>query len=212
MNSYSILCPICKREHEAKIWPRIDVKEQKDAAEKIIKGDFFEFICPDCGYVTDLRYNTLYIDSDIRELIYIAASGDDPERDAERASEDIPFRKSGDSILRIVASPDELKEKLLIFDNGLDDRLVEICKGIAISQFPSDENYYVTDIKYDVISEQELLRITCSDETEQYVLDFGGFYAEIYDQYASLLPPLRGTAFNRVDLDYAASLLIGSEE
>ena len=210
MPSYKLTCPICKLEHEAPLFTVIDAGKDKEAREKLISGGFFEFVCPDCGYVTDLRYNCLYVDGDIRELIYIAASGDEPEKDAVRASEGIPFCASGDSLMRIVSTADELREKLLIFENGLDDRLVEVCKGIAISQFPSDDDYYITDIKYDVISEQELLRIKCSDDTEQYVLDFGGFYAEIYDSYAALMPPLRGSAFCRVDLEYAASLLMAA--
>lgn len=209
-------CPICKRDHDAKLWRRIDIGTEKDAKETLLKGEFFHFVCPDCGYVSELHYGSLYVDRDIRELIYLAEEKEaEPaaaEKAAEAAADDLPFWKQGDSLLRVVHSAEDLREKLLIFDNGLDDRLVEICKGIALSQFPSDDNYYVTGIRYDVIGEQEVLRLTCSDDTEQYVLDFAGLYQQIYAQYAEYLPPLRGSYFTCVDLEYAAELLRGIQE
>lgn len=209
-------CPICKRDHDVKLWRRIDVSTEKDAKEKLLKGEFFHFICPDCGYASELHYGSLYVDRDIRELIYLAEEKESEaaaaEKAAEAAAEDLAFWKQRDSLLRIVRSAEELREKLLMFDNGLDDRLVEICKGISLSQFPSDDNYYVTGIRYDVIGEQEILRLTCSDDTEQYVLDFAGLYQQIYTQYAEYLPPLRGSYFTCVDLEYAAGLLRGIQE
>lgn len=215
-STITLNCPICKRDHAAKIWHRIDVNVEKDAAEKLLKGEFFRFTCPDCGYESELHYSCLYVDRDIRLIIYLAGDHESDalgaEQAAAQAAEDIPFWKTGDSLLRIVHSAEELKEKLMIFDNGLDDRLVEICKGLSISQFPSDDNFYVTNIRYDVIQQQEVLRLTCSDETEQYVLDFDGFYKQIYEQYNSLLPPMRGACFNCVDLDYAAALMREMQE
>lgn len=216
IGTITLNCPICKQDHNAKLWRRIDVAAEKDAKKKLLKGEFFDFICPDCGYVSELHYGSLYVDRGIRELIYLAEEKEaEPaaaEKAAEAAAEDLPFWKQGDSLLRIVHSAEELREKLLIFDNGLDDRLVEICKGISLSQFPADDNFYVTGIRYDVIGEQEVLRITCSDGTEQYVLDFTGFYQQIYAQFAADLPPLRGSCFACVDLEYAAALLRGLKE
>lgn len=209
-------CPICKRDHNAKLWRRIDVGAEKGAKEKLLKGEFFHFICPECGYASELHYGSLYVDRGIRELIYLAeekeAAPSEAEKAAEAAAADLSFRKRGDSLLRIVHSAEDLREKLLIFDNGLDDRLVEICKGVSLSQFPSDDHYYVTDIRYDVIGEQEVLRLRCSDDTEQYVLGFDGLYQQIYEQFDALLPPLRGACFICVDLDYAAALMRGMQE
>lgn len=209
-------CPVCKRDHDARLWRRIDVATEKDAKEKLRRGNFFHFICPDCGYVSELHYASLYVDRDIRELIYLAGEAEaEPaaaEKAAEAAAEDLPFWKQGDSLMRIVRSAEDLREKLLIFDNGLDDRLVEICKGISLSQFPADGNCYVTAIRYDVVGGREVLRLTCSDGTEEYVADFAGFYQQLYEQFGGLLPPLRGACFACVDLEYAAALMRGLQE
>ncbi|MCD8366415.1 MAG: CpXC domain-containing protein [Clostridiales bacterium] len=215
-NTATLTCPICKKDHEVPIWRKIDVQKQPEAKQALLEGTFFDFSCPDCGYASRLHYGSLYVDAALRELIYISGKADEAVADSERAAaqlaQDVPFYHRGDSLLRIVPSAENLKEKLLIFENGLDDRLVEMCKGVALSQFPGEEDYYVTDIHYDVIGEQELLRLTCSDETEQYVLDFAGLYEQLYGQFGALLPPLRGSGFTRVDLDYAAELMRGMQE
>ena len=136
--SVTLTCPICKRDHSAALHRRIDVGEDSKAREKLLVGTFFHFSCPDCGYLSELHYGCLYIDRDIRLLIYLAEEKETAAA-AEAAARDLPFWRQGDSLLRLVRSAKELGEKLRIFDGGLDDRLVEICKGVALSQFPSDD-------------------------------------------------------------------------
>ena len=106
---------------------------------------------------------------------------------------------------------DELDEKLRVFENGLDDRIVEVCKGFALSQFPASEECYAHAVVYDVIGGQEVLRVKCSDGTEQYVTAFREMYEQLYREYTGLFPPLRGERFLRVDLEYAAAVLRGEE-
>lgn len=209
--SVTLKCPICKRDHSAALYRRIDVSEDNKAKEKLLSGKFFHFSCPDCGYLSELHYGCLYVDRDIRLLIYLAEEKE-TEAVAERAAQDLPFWRQGDSLLRVVRSAKDLVEKLRIFDGGLDDRLVEICKGVALSQFPSDDAYYVTEIRYDVIGQQEVLRLTCSDGSEEYVPNFPFLYQQIYDQFAAKLSPLRGSFFQCVDLEYAAALMRSFQE
>ena len=97
-------------------------------------------------------------------------------------------------------------------DAGLDDRLVEICKGLALSQFPASETCYVTDIRYDTAGGQEVLHLTLSDGTEDFVLGFDSLYQQVFDRFDPALPPLRGGSFALVDLDHAAALMRGFEE
>lgn len=116
-----------------------------------------------------------------------------------------------DAVLRIVYTVDELNEKLRIFENGLDDRIVEVCKGFALSQFPAGEECYAQAVVYDVTRDQEVLKIQCSDGTEQHVPAFRGLYEQMYREYAGLFPPLRGKRFLRVDLEYAVAVLRGED-
>ena len=209
----TLTCPICKLEHSAPLTRRIDLEAGKEAREKLLRGEYFYFSCPDCGYLSELHYGCLALDRPLRLAIYLAEEHDAcPADTAARVAADVPFCQAGDSLLRAVRSAQDLAEKLRIFDAGLDDRLVEICKGAALSQFPATETCYVTDIRYDAAGGREVLRLTLSDGTEDYVLGFDALYRQISDQFSPSLPPLRGGGFALVDLDYAAALMRGFEE
>lgn len=212
-DSITLTCPICKRDHSAPLTRRIDIDADKTAKEKLLQGAFFYFSCPDCGYLSELHYGCLVTDRPIRLMIYLAEDSDThPADSAVRMAADVPFLQAGDDLLRVVRSAADLAEKLRIFDAGLDDRLVEICKGMALSQFPASDACYVTDIRYDTAGGREVLHLTLSDGTEDYVLGFDSLYQQIFDRFGPALPPLRGGPFALVDLDYAAALMRGFEE
>lgn len=215
-NIITVGCPICKHSHEAQAIRVVDVNKDDKIREKLENGSLFEFDCPDCGFHMRLNYSFLYQDAGIREYIYVseekptedAASVDQIARNAMALTEG----KTEDALLRIVYSERDLREKLAIFEHGLDDRIVEVCKGIALSQFPATEEFFATDIRYRDIGGKEVLAITVSDGTEQYVLDFAGMYEQMYAEYGQLLPPLRNRVFSCVDLEFAASFLRALDE
>jgi hypothetical protein len=209
-------CPICKETHETKAYRLVDITGDPGLEKKLADDSLFTCECPTCGCGIHLNYSFLYQDPDIRQYIYVSeeppasdgAALDQLEHNAFALAEG----KTKDAILRIVYSRRDLKEKLEVFAHGMDDRILEICKGIALSQFPATEDFFVTDIRYRDIGGQEVLSMQISDGTEQYVLDFNGMYQQMQQAYAHLLPPLRGDAFCCVDLEYAAAFLRGLEE
>lgn len=211
-----VCCPICKHSRETEAVRTVDADRDGTVQKKLEDGSLFAFDCPDCGFSMRLSYSFLYQDTKIREYIYVseekpgpdAASFDQICKNAMALTEG----RTEDALLRIVYSVRDLREKLALFEHGLDDRVVEICKGIALSQLPATEEYYATDIRYRDIGGREVLAITMSDSTEQYVLDFAGMYEQMYAEYSSALPPLRNQVFCCVDLEFAASFLRALEE
>ena len=162
----------------------------------------------------EMSYSFLCQDSAIRQYIYLCREGLDESgalQEAAQRAKQLARGSTSDAILRVVCTMDELNEKLRIFENGLDDRIVEVCKGFALSQFPASEECYAQAVVYDVMGGREVLRVKCSDGTEQYVTAFRGMYEQLYREYAGLFPPLRGERFLRVDLEYAAAALRGEE-
>lgn len=212
-NTVPVHCPICKHLHDAPATRVVDVGRDEKLKRKLESGELFRFDCPDCGYRMRLGYSFMYQDSGIREYIYL--SQENPADDGctvdqiIRNASGMAEGKTEDAILRIVYSEKDLLEKIRIFENGLDDRIVELCKGIALSQFPATEELFVTDIRYNNIGGQELFALSCSDGSEQYVLNFAEVYEQILGEYGSMLPPLRGNLFSCIDLEYAASFLRG---
>jgi hypothetical protein len=214
-HTITVTCPICKHEHTTDAHRVVDIGKDEETSKNLDNDSLFEFSCPDCGCTVHLNYSFLYEDKDIREYIYVSE-----ERATDAASMDQIARnaaalcdgKTEDGLLRIVHSRRELREKVAIFEHGLDDRIVEICKGIALSQFPATEEFFATDICYRDIGGKEVLALKISDGTEQYVLDFNGMYSQMYAEYGDMLPPLRGSVFTCVDLEFAAAFLRGLDE
>jgi predicted RNA-binding Zn-ribbon protein involved in translation (DUF1610 family) len=199
-------CPSCGA--VSKVQTRGPVNAQTDPSAKtaILKGTYFNYRCAACGNEIRLLYNCLYIDPDLRQAICLITDG---SNDAEH----VPLLKNGGYILRIVRSVNDLREKLLIFDAALDDRIVEIAKGTALSQLPTDS--FVSEIHFEVIGGLRVLVLIHRDERNEndgedeinYVTDFPRLYDELARKYASSLPPLRGDTFQCVDVEYAAEFL-----
>ena len=209
-----LTCPICKHEHTAPVVPVVDIEQDTETWTAVQDGRLFRFDCPDCGYPMEMAYSFLCQDSAIRQYIYLCREGLDEGgalQEVDRQAKKLVQGNTSDAILRVVCTMDELDEKLRVFESGLDDRIVEVCKGFALSQFPASEECYAQAVVYDVIGGQEVLRVKCSDGTEQYVTAFRKMYEQLYREYAGLFPPLRGERFLRVDLEYAAAALRGEE-
>ncbi|MDR0583722.1 MAG: hypothetical protein LBG57_05150 [Treponema sp.] len=98
----------------------------------------------------------------------------------------------------------------MIFDECLEDKIVEIAKGNTLSQL--DPDTFASEIHFDVIRGQRVLRLLCKDHVEGkynilYVPDFDKLYLELSGRYKHRLPVLDAKSFCVVNLDYAADFL-----
>ena len=204
-----IQCPRCGASSTADVWGSINVETDSHARDFILDGSLFMFQCPACGHETRLIYNTLYLDKERGQMFYlIEGSGEEraaAEAEALAAAETTPFWRDGGFVLRIVHSANDLREKILLFDHGYDDRIVEICKGVALSQLPEDS--VVLEIHFAVIAGQRVLALMGEDGEEQYVVDFQSLYDTMFSEYIAAMPPLYGDTFECVDIAYVGALL-----
>lgn len=206
-----IICPQCEAEYKVPVWGSINISADPQLRDAIIQGRHFSVTCPECGYVSSIIYNTLYIDRDRKQIFCLVPqgaedAGGEVERQAREAAGAL-LLPDDQFILRIVHSTDDLREKIIIFDSGLDDRIIEICKGVALSQVP--DGLEVNDVRFAVIAGHRFLILYCKDEGEQYVTGFDSFYAQMEESYGSMLPPLYIREFLTVDIDYVSALLRG---
>lgn len=114
-------------------YPVIDMQQSPDLKERILDGSLFSYTCRFCGYTTLVAYDCLYVDEAAHLLIHLVEHGDDGTAGKEEN------RYSG-SQLRRVRDPNELMEKILIFDAGLDDRAVELQKHLLIDQIHQEKS------------------------------------------------------------------------
>lgn len=129
-----ISCPKCSHDNEVKIFKTVNATTDPQFREKLLAGKLFGFRCENCGHIATLRYPVLYNDMKNRFMVYYI-----PEIEREKITDEnleAEYSDLDDVTRRIVGSFNELKEKIHIFESGLDDRAIEIAK-IALSDVVS---------------------------------------------------------------------------
>lgn len=126
-----IVCPKCNEITEAKLYTSINVTNYKGLREKAMDESFFMWTCASCGYSARLTYPVLYNDMKNRFMVYLIPKVEHFQL-ADKALEE-KFKTLKHIDKRIVPDFNTFKEKIFIFESGLDDMAVELAK-LAISQ------------------------------------------------------------------------------
>ena len=116
-------CPKCGHKHSLKKYKVINVTEKAKLKEEIMKNRLYQFSCEECEYMAPLTYDSLYVDSQRNIMIYMA-----PVMNAEIKAEIAELEREKGIDKRLVDNINDLKEKIMIADNHLDDRVIEIIK------------------------------------------------------------------------------------
>lgn len=131
-----ILCPTCKKAIEIGIWDSIEMPYDIEQKEKVLKNTFFKVYCDDCNKIFPIGYKCKYNDMEQKYLIWLAPKYDDADKQ-EIANYNNQLKTDkrlqlaqGGYKYRIVRNDNELREKVLIFDEGLDDRYIETLKMV----------------------------------------------------------------------------------
>lgn len=156
----TIKCPKCGKESKFVMWSSINTVLNPEMKKKVLTGEIFKFKCNKCGCEARINYSSLYHQMEDRIMIYYVQNEEDYESACNMFSgEDMPeiFENlmAEKYLYRIVTSPGELREKIIIFDNGLDDRVIEIAKIFYIGQ-AKEQGIKVKHIFFDVSSEASI--------------------------------------------------------
>ena len=122
-------CPKCGHKHSLKKYKVINVTEKAKLKEEIMKNRLYQFSCEECEYMAPLTYDSLYVDSRRNIMIYMA-----PVMNAEIKAEIAELEQEKGIDKRLVDNINDLKEKIMIADNHLDDRVIEIIKIMYIEE------------------------------------------------------------------------------
>ena len=137
----TISCPHCGHKQNITIWGVVDASVNTKTKQKILNGTFFEQICKSCGEPHLVSYPMLYEDKANRLMIYHNTT----QLGISNAQEAIDSRRKvvaekDDMRIRIVTSPNYLREKLRIFEMGLDDRIVEVVKALVLEKLCKEKD------------------------------------------------------------------------
>lgn len=134
-------CSKCGAENTVPTYPNINVQTNPELKDKVRNGSIFLWSCGKCGQVNLAPYSTLYHDPQERVMVWLTP--DSMPADEKAAVESHMQALSaqlqdpanaeilGDYTLRRAREVGELIEKVKIFEAGLDDVVVEMCKYVT---------------------------------------------------------------------------------
>jgi hypothetical protein len=121
-----VSCPHCGAAVKTQMYPGIGAEENPELRAIVLDETLFDWKCPACGYEAQLVYPCLYHDKNLNYMVYVVPNGNDCAVASVDVEKEFPqFAGMGK---RVVSSLAGLKEKILIFEAGLDDLAVELTK------------------------------------------------------------------------------------
>ncbi len=118
----TLRCPYCKTEQQHTLYPIVDLGENPSLKLGLLTDSLFSIRCSECHNQFAVMHEMLVIDKEASFAILLAP--DSTLTEVKEPSEEF----SQFETLRLVNTSDELKEKILLLDAGLDDRTIELCK------------------------------------------------------------------------------------
>lgn len=161
-----VICPACGKRHNVSIWQSINTTIDPEMKQAVRDRSAFQYTCPDCGKQTYLSYSFLYHQMEDRILIHLVDNEEDAEKVYKMLTDKDAFGSESltnqDYIIRIVMSDNQFREKLFIFDAGLDDRIIELYKVLVLAMFQRESS---TETDYNTIG----LYFYTGDDGKHYI-------------------------------------------
>lgn len=181
-------CPICNHNNKVKACHEITTQTDPKIKKALLDGSLLKVKCKKCKHTYNINYPILYDNSDKRFIIHFNLDS----RETNTSSKLLPslitsalFELTADAYndynCRIVKSQEELYEKILIFENGLDDRIIEILKYICYNKFNTDHSYIeIKSIYFNIYQNNPVLLITTDNSQTPIKINMDEYYS-IYD-------------------------------
>lgn len=122
-------CSSCSERHSVQVFSSVNISESPELKSKVLDGSLFVWECPHCGTLNLIKSQTLYHDPSERLMVWITAA--DSELESRIAATYSKVEELSSYTARFVCDAGELIEKVKIFDAGLDDIAMEMCKYIT---------------------------------------------------------------------------------
>lgn len=206
-----ISCPKCGCTGEVKLYTSINVTNHKDLREKTMDESLFRWTCPECGHQARITCPVLYNDMKNRFMVYLIPKVEHFQLADKELEEQFKSLKHIDK--RIVPDFNTFKEKIFIFESGLDDMAVELTK-LAISEAVA-KKHGLKSIAQGYLSmynsENNTMGFTfyIGEEKQPYVqsarLEIYGKSVSVVNQMAVKDKKLKG--FIRIDREWAENVL-----
>lgn len=129
--SKEVACPNCNDISSAHLYISINATTDPQFREDLLSEELLRFKCENCNYEGRFTYPILYNDMQRRFMVYLIPQVDRFQLEDRQLEDD--YRNLKGITKRITPDFNCLKEKIFIFESGLDDMAVELTK-LAISE------------------------------------------------------------------------------
>ncbi len=206
----TVKCPVCDHETTRQLYTRLDASEAPDIKKTLLEGKLFTFECDQCGAQRQIDNDFLYLDHDKKVIIALIPNLEKRKADMEKILTQFMRQSEHDLSqysLRVVRTAATLVEKVSIFEQGLNDIVVEIVKLLTDGLFAKERPQEIVKARYFymVQKERKLLYITDKD---QMLVDFHQSLVDFsQDKYNKAVREDYKGRFIVVDENWAANLL-----
>jgi hypothetical protein len=197
MQSALLTCPHCNAQSEQQLTPFLDLGKHPKQKLAILTDSVFTLTCPSCKKQYAVMHELLVVDEKQHVAFMLIPDTELGEVDGKVTGKE----EFGQYMLRLVGSSASLKEKLLLLDNDLDDRVIELCKLYLSMQV---EEKHVQLFFADLQKEEQTLLFTVMD-AESHVLGSIECELELYTQLTETVKAfaVREGYFTKIDQNWA---------
>lgn len=162
----SLRCPYCNTEHQHNLYAIVDLVENPSLKLGLLTDSLFSVHCSECDNQFVVMHEMLVVDKGASFAILLAP-------DSTLTEVIKPSEIGHYETLRLVHSSDELKEKILLADAGLDDKTIELCKMYLLMKMErkahtllyADHQGFASQMLFTLFNEKDEIQetIQCSD-------------------------------------------------
>lgn len=216
-NMEYIKCQKCGCEQTAKVYEEVNVTENQALKQKLLDHRLISVKCKKCGAESLNVYPFLYTDIDKKLLVWFIPTESEKEISDIIAgiNDEMSLEEKNDSefMMRGVGSFNELKEKIIIRDLDLDDRIIELIKIYYFTQALQDyedlKNKDIEGMYLNNDGKEMFFEFVFVDSDENFALTLQKeFYDEIKDRAMSVIGKQEEKGFLLVDFSYAENIAL----
>ena len=214
-----ITCPKCGKESDFTVWQSVNTSLDPDMKEKVLSRELFRFVCPHCGAETEIDYPFLYHQMEDKIMIYYVQD-EEGYNDAVKALSGGASGENRDPVKpvmegylrRIVTSHNDLIEKIRIFDDGRDDRIIEIMKAYFVEPVAKENPDMGMFTFYYDGDREKISFVSISEEKACGTFDAPeGMYEDLAKDLDGKIMDVREEENFLIDFDWAVGMLMGGD-
>lgn len=203
-----ITCPECGETGDLPVYESVNVTREPDLKNAVLDAGLFTWTCPLCGKTVRVSYPFLYHDMKRRLMIHFEPDGAQNSQELAYMTAASGLFRGTDYKLRTVQNYEQLLEKICIFDQELDDRVVELCKAVLIRELAQEHpELSIRRALIDVRDDRIYVAFIDIDEDVFAIELPDDLYNRLYDLAYDLIADTDTDTFQTVDTAWATRTL-----